>query len=158
MGRRDLIRLAVLAGALAAASVAAAAATGVRWSVLVTGTTTPGGNQVPVGYVAVTRAQERRWLPRLSADDQRAVRRLDLTGAAAVAVFLDGLPCASHVGVTKVTRDRETLTVRFAYTPPPIGVATCVRTSTPYVVLAVTRKTLGTPPPTHVEVVARARA
>jgi hypothetical protein len=154
--RRHLIRLLVLVGVLAAAT-AAAAATGVKWGVLFTGTTTPSGKQAPVGYVAVTRAQERPWRARLTPSDRAALARLNLVSTGAVAVFLDGLACASHVTTTSVTRSGSTLTARFAFTRPPIGVAMCVRTSTPYVVLSVSRKSLGRPAPTHVDVIARAR-
>jgi hypothetical protein len=44
------------------------------------------------------------------------------------------------------------------YTRPPIGVATCVRTSTSYLVLTVARTALAAPAPTRVTVEARARA
>jgi len=156
MERRHLIRLLAVAGMLAAVATAAAA-TGVRWGLLVSGTTTPSARQAPIGFVSVTRAQERVWLPRLTPDDRAAILRLNLVNTGAVAVFLDGLPCASRVTTTRVTRSGKTLTVRLVYTRPPIGVATCVRTSTYYIVLGVSRKTLGRPAPTHVDVIARAR-
>ena len=148
--------LAALAFVTVAAS--AAAATGVRWTPLAQGTTVPSGKQAPVGYLAVTRAQERPWSARLTGSDRATLQRLNLTTSAAVAAFLDGLPCASKVSVAGVTRASSTLTVHIAYTPPPIGVGMCVRTSTPYVVLAVARGSLGRPVPAHVAVVARARA
>jgi hypothetical protein len=84
---------------------------------------------------------------------------VNLTRNAVVAVFLDGLPCSSHLTTNAVTRtSSSTLQVRIAYTPAPIGVAMCVRTSTPYVVLTVTRQSLGRTAPTHVTVDAHARA
>jgi hypothetical protein len=137
----------------------AAAATGVRWSPLYSGTTEPRGSQAAVGYIAVTRAQERPWSGRLAADDRAALARVDLTRTAVVAVFLDGMPCASHLTTNAVTRTSSTtLRVRITFTRPPIGVAMCVRTSTPYIALAVTRQSLGRPAPTHVTVDAHARA
>jgi hypothetical protein len=159
VGRGNLIRLvAVLAGALAAAAPAVAA-TGVRWSPLFGGTTEPSGSQAPVGYIAVTRAQERTWSGRLAADDRAALSRTSLTQNAVVAVFLDGMPCGSHLTTNAVTRaSSTTLRIRIAYTRPPIGQAMCVRTSTPYIALTVSRQSLGRPAPTHVTVDARARA
>jgi hypothetical protein len=124
----------------------------------VAGTTEPTGSQAPVGYIAVTRAQERTWSSRLTADDRAALGRVNLTRTAVVAVFLDGMPCASHLTTNAVTRTSPTtLRVRIAYTRPPVGVAMCVRTSTPYVALAVSRQSLGRPAPTHVTVDAHAR-
>jgi len=143
---------------LLAVAAPAAAATGVRWTPLAQGTTEPSGKQQPVGYVAVSRAQERTWSARLTASDRAALQRLNLTQSGAIAVFLDGMPCASHVAVAGVTRSSSTLTVRIAFTRPPIGMATCVRASTAYVVLAAARSSLGRPVPTRVAIVARARA
>jgi hypothetical protein len=148
--------LAALAFVTVAAS--AAAATGVRWTPLAQGTTEPSGAQAPVGYLAVTRAQERLWSGRLTSSDRAALQRLNLTTSAAVAVFLDGMPCASKVAVSGVTRASSTLTVHIVYTPLPIGVGMCVRTSTAYFVLAAARGSLGRPVPARVAVVARARA
>ena len=152
-----MIRVAAVLAALAAAA-SAAAATGVRWSPLATGATEPNGSQLPEGYVAGTRAQERPWLARLQGDDRRALARVNLSTTDVIAVFLDGLPCASKVAVTGVTRSQRTLTVDVTYKRPPIGVATCVRTSTEYYLLAARRSSLGRPLPTRVDVVARARA
>ena len=140
-------------------AASAAAATGVRWSPLFSGTTEPSASRAPVGYIAVTRAQERSWSGRLGADDHAALGRVNLTRNAVVAVFLDGMPCGSHLTTEAVTRmSATTLRVRLAYTPPPPGVAMCVRTSTPYVGLTVTRQSLGRPAPTRVTVDAHARA
>jgi hypothetical protein len=161
MGRGNLSRALALGGAAAIAAVAVAAAVaapGLRWSPLVTGSTEPSGARTPVGYVAVTRAQERRFLPRLTADDRRAVQVVPLARTAVVALFLDGFPCASHLAVTGVTRARTVLTVRLAFTPPPPGVAMCIRTSTPYLAVGISRKSLGSSLPTHVSLVAHARA
>ena len=143
--------------AFLAVAATAAAATGVRWTTLAQGTTEPSGKQAAVGYLALTRAKEQVWAPRLDAAGRAALKRLDLSTSAAVAVFLDGLPCASRIAVGAVTRAGTTLTVRILYTRPPIGVAACVRTSTAYVVLAVKRSSLGRPVPNRVAIVARAR-
>ena len=137
----------------------AAAATGVRWSPLLSGTTEPSGSHSPAGYIATTRLQERTWSSRLAADDRATLARLNLTRSAVIAVFLDGMPCGSHLTTNAVTRTSPTtLRVQIAYTRPPIGQAMCVRTSTPYLAVTVSRQSLGRPAPTHVTVDARARA
>jgi hypothetical protein len=159
VGRGNLIRVVlVLAGGLAAVA-SAATATGVRWSPLLSGTTEPSGSQAPVGYIAVTRAQERTWSGRLAADDRIALGHVDLARRAVVVAFLDGMPCGSHLSTDAVVRTSPTtLRVRIAYTRPPIGMAMCVRTSTPYIATTVSRQALGRPAPTHVSVNAHARA
>jgi hypothetical protein len=157
--RGHLIR-AFICAAAAAAVVASAAAGGVtiRWSPVAAGSTLPNGKQAPTGYLALSRTQESAWIGRLTPADRTAVRRVGLATNGVVAAFLDGLPCASQVAVTRVARTTSTLTVGVAYTRPPIGVGTCVRTSTPYLVIRVRRTALGRPAPRHVDVVARARA
>ncbi len=140
-----------------AAVAGAAAATGLAWSAVAAGTTEPSGAQGPVGYVAVTKAQERRWAPRLEPADRRALAHVDLARRAVVAVFLDGMPCATNVAVTAVRRSGAALAVTVAYTRPPIGVATCIRTSTSYFVLSVPRRPLGGGSH-HVTVTAHARS
>jgi hypothetical protein len=130
----------------------------VSWSPLLSGTTEPSGTQAPVGYIALTRAQERTWSGRLSAADRATLGRVNLTHTVVIAAFLDGMPCGSHLTTNAVTRTSPTtLRVRIAYTRPPIGQAMCVRTSTPYTALTVQRQSLGLPAPTHVTVDAHAR-
>lgn len=98
------------------------------------------------------------WSGRLASDDRAALGRVTLTRNAVVAVFLDGMPCGSHLTTEAVTRMSPTiLRVRIAYTRPPLGIAMCVRTSTPYVALTVSKQVLGRPAPTHVTVDAHAR-
>ena len=161
MERGHLIR-ATLAGLATlvtlGAAATAAAATGVHWGVLETGATTPSGAQQPVGYVAVTKTQERRFLGRLHPSDGAALQRLNLQYTGVVAVFLDGMPCSSKLTVNNVVRAAGTVTVTLHYTRPPVGVATCVRTSTPYILIGVSRKTFGRPAPSRVRIVAVARA
>jgi hypothetical protein len=156
--RRDLTRATLAAVAVLAATATAAAATGVRWGVLETGATTPSGGQQPTGYVAVTKTQERRFLGRLEPADRAALQHLNLQFTGVVAVFLDGMPCSAKLAVNHVVRTATTVTVTLHYTRPPPGVAMCVRTSTPYVVIGVSRKTFGHPAPTNVRIVAVARA
>ena len=136
----------------------AAAGSVVRWSTVGSGATEPSGARAPVGYIAYTRVQERRWLGRLTAHDRGVVSALDLGRSAPIAVFLDGLPCGSDLRTTSVTRAGATVTVRLSYKRPPVGVATCVRISTPYVVLAAVRSSLGSLTPTNVSVLVSARA
>jgi hypothetical protein len=158
MGRGHLIRIVVITLAGLAAAATAAAATGVRWSVLDTGKTTPTGAYTATGYVAVTKAQEQRFAGRLSAKARGDLARVNLQNTGVVAVFLDGMPCSRNITVNSVTRAGTTATVSLHYARPPIGVAMCVRTNTPYVLIGVSRKTLGHPAPTHVRVAAVARA
>jgi hypothetical protein len=151
--RRFLFCAAVAAGA----GTTAAAATGVHWGVLQTGKTVQVSS-APSGFVAITRAQERRFTSRLSTESVAALHRLNLQRTGVVAVFLDGLPCSGNVTVQHVTRTATTVTVSLGFQRPPIGVATCVRISTPWAIIGVSRQTLGHPAPTHVRVVAVARA
>jgi hypothetical protein len=158
MGRGNLIRRVLIVAALAAvAASTAAAAVGVHWTSLARGVTESSASNQPTGYVAVTRTQEARFLRRLSSADQSKIAHVNLQRTGLVAVFLDGLPCGRDITVNHVTRNASTLTVGVQWTRPPIGMAMCVRTSTPYVVIGVTRATLGHPAPTHVKVVAVAR-
>ena len=158
MGRGDLSRKLLIVAVLAAAAVSsAAAAVGVHWTVLASGRTEPAGTQA-TGYVAVTRTQEARFLRRLASADQSKVAQVNLKRTGLVAVFLDGMPCGSDITVNRVTRSSTAATVTLHWTRPPIGMAMCVRTSTPYVVVGVARAALGKPAPTHVKVVAIARA
>jgi hypothetical protein len=48
--------------------------------------------------------QERTWSGRLTADDRVALGRVNLTRTAVVAVFLDGIPCGSHLTTNTITR------------------------------------------------------
>ena len=159
MGRGDLSRTLLIVAVLAAAAASsAAAAVGVHWTPLASGRTEPSGAQSPIGYVAVTRTQEARFIKRLASADQSKVAHVNLKRTGVVAVFLDGMPCGRDITVNRVTRSSTTVTVTLHWTRPPIGMGMCVRTSTPYVVVGVARTALGKPAPTHVKVVAIARA
>ena len=159
MGRGDLSRAILIALAVAAvAATTAAAAASLHWKTLAAGNTRPAGTRVPTGYVAVTRPQEARFLNRLGHADQSKVAHVDLLRQGLVAVFLDGLPCGHDITVNRVTRAASTVTVTLHWTRPPIGVATCIALSTPYVVVGIPRASLGHPAPTHVKVVAIARS
>ncbi len=150
---------AALAAVVALVTAAAAAAvSGYPWTLVASGTTTPSGGQQPSAFLVTTKAQEARWLPRLTPTDRRAVSRVPLARYVVVAAFLDGAPCAQKVDVTTVFRSGASLVVRIKYTPPPVGVATCVRTSTAYDVIEVARKALGSRLPSRVSLDLRARA
>ena len=158
MGRGDLIRALLLAAAVAAAAASAAgAAVGVHWKTLADGRAEPVGSRA-TGYVAVTRPQEARFLRRLDHADQSKVAQVNLLRTGLVAVFLDGMPCGRDLTVDRVTRTAATVDVTLHWTRPPIGMAMCIRTSTPYVVVGVPRAMLGRPAPTHVDIQAFARA
>ena len=159
MGRGDLIRRVLTVAALAAAAAStAAAAVGVHWNVLAQGATMESSAQHPNGYIAVTKAQEARFAPRLSDSDRAAIAKVDLQKTGLVAVFLDGIACARDVKVTSVTRSAATLTVTLHWTRPPVGMGMCVNLGAPYAVIGVTRATLGHPAPQHVRIVAFARS
>jgi hypothetical protein len=72
-------------------------------------------------------------------------------------VFLDGLPCGHDLTVNSVVRTATTVKVTLHWTRPPIGMGMCIRMSTPYVVIGVSRASLGHPAPKHVKVEAIAR-
>jgi hypothetical protein len=147
--------LVVLAGAVA---VFAAASAGLRWAPLAQGGAEPSGAQAPLGYFARSRREESAWIARVQAAQRARVAGADFSRRVVVSAFLDGRPCARDVAVTAVRRTAGTLTVDVAYTRPPIGVATCVRTSTAYVVLTIARSSFGGSLPARVQVAARARA
>lgn len=148
----------LLAAAVAAAAASvAAAAVGVHWKVLATGGAVPAGSRA-TGYVAVTRVQEARFLERLDHADQSKVAQVNLKRTGLIAVFLDGMPCGRDLTVDRITRTATAVSVTLHWTRPPIGMAMCIRTSTPYVVVGVARAALGRPAPTHVTIHALARA
>jgi hypothetical protein len=144
-----------LAGAVAAS---AAAAAGLRWAPLAQGGAEPSGAQAPLGYLARSRREETSWIARVQAPQRARVAGVDFSRRVVISAFLDGRPCARDVAVTAVMRNAGTLTVDMAYTRPPIGVATCVRTDTAYVVLTIARSSFGGSLPARVHVAARARA
>jgi hypothetical protein len=150
--------LAFLVVTLAVAAAGVSSAATLRFVPVTSGTTTPNGKQVPSGFLALTRAGEARFSARLGAASRAAVGRVDLHRRAVVAVFLDGAPCSSKLTVTRVARSGRVLSVHLAFTRPPAGVAMCVRTSTPYLAIALPRTSLGATPPTRVEVDAAPRA
>jgi hypothetical protein len=160
VGRGDLIRAALAALAVAGVAVLAApvAQAGPQWRLVTTGKTVPVGARAPEAFLTTVRSEEARWFPRLTPQDRVLAGKVDVLKTVPVAVFLDGLPCASGVEVAGVTRLGDTLTVWVAYSRPRVGVAACIRTSVSYAVVAITRRSLGAPPPTRVKVAAHARA
>jgi hypothetical protein len=125
----------------------------VAFSTVARGTTTPDDSSLHA-YVARSRAGEGTWLDRLGPRDRHAATAVPFASHVVLAVFLDDAPCASRV-TPSVTRAQSRVTVRVTYTRPPIGVATCVRTSTAYVVLSVSRAAVAG---AHVYFVSVARA
>ena len=158
MGRGDLSRLAaLLVLALACVPAALAAGTPHLTSFTLMGATVPTGAQSPQAYLAVRRSDTTRWAGRLEPAHRARVAGVDFTRSVVVAGFLDGYPCASDVKLNGVVRTGRRLIVTVTYTRPPIGVATCVRTSIRYVVLALDRAAVGRLP-TEIELRASARA
>ena len=157
-----------LAGALVAAVVGAfalgapapalartASSAVLRWSVVAQGKTEPRG-QEPVGYVARSRAGAQAWLGRLTSADRTVLARLDYRRNAAVAVILDGFPCASALRVTGFSADRRRVFVSLKR--PRIGIATCVRRSISYVVVELPKAALQHAPGSRIRVVVHARS
>ncbi|MDX6488394.1 MAG: hypothetical protein QOK13_1009 [Gaiellaceae bacterium] len=158
MGRGNLSRILAAAAVAGVLATSATAAAGIPFAVVAAGGAEPTGAQHAGGYVAMSLAGTQPWAKRLTAADRKAVSAIPFGRAYAVAVFLDGLPCAQKVAVTRVTRNGRELDVDVAYTRPPIGMATCIRTSTAYRVLRLRKAPVATPAPTRVRVVAHARA
>lgn len=157
MGRGHLIR-ACVAAAVVAAALAAGAAAGLRWHEVAGGNTQQSSSRTAKAYLAVTKTQERVWSHRLSAHDRTTVAHISVAKTVLVAAFLDGAPCSTNVAATGVTRKGRTLTVTITYKLPPPGVALCIRSSTPYVIVGLTRASLGRILPNKVSLVLHARS
>lgn len=158
MGRGDLSRLAALLVALLACAPAAVAAGAPHLTAFTLfGATVPTGAQSPQAYIALRRSDTARWAARLAPAQQARVAAVDFRSTVVVAGFLDGLPCVSDVRLAGLVHEGRRLIVSVTYKRPPIGVATCIRTSIRYVVLAMNRSGLGQLP-ARVELRASARA
>jgi hypothetical protein len=157
VGRGNLTRVLAAVAAAGVLTTSAAASAGIQFTVVAAGGAEPTGSQRATGFVAPSLAATRQWSKRLTPADRTRVRAIPFRTAAAVAVFLDGMPCAQKVAVTRLMRSDSELRVDVAFTRLPIGMPTCVRTSTAYRVLQVRKAALGTPAPTRVRVVAHAR-
>jgi hypothetical protein len=156
MGRGHVGLLGATALAALTLAFAASAAGCLRFGLVATGKTEPVGRQQPIGYVARSLAAARPWLPRLAASHRKLVGRLDFGRHTAVAVFLDGFPCASGLRVAGFSTDRRKVVVSFE--KAPVGVATCIRESISYVVVEVAKAKLPSAVRTRIAVVAHARA
>jgi len=122
----------VLAGV---AAVFAAAATGLRWSPLVQAGTEPTGAQAPLGYLALSKRQELRWLTRIAAAQRPRVRWRRLSRAAPLSqCFSTVSHGVSDTKVAAVTRMVDTLTVHVANYPASDRRRDVRQTSTTYVV------------------------
>jgi hypothetical protein len=153
VGRRHLIPLAALVAALLCVPAAAA---GTRVSWMLQGKTEPSGAQKPRVYFAAQPSDLGTWVRRLTTTHQARVKQVDFDNTVLVTGFLDGNACIFDLRLKGVTFTRGRLTIEVTFREPPIGVATCVRTSTSYVVLAFSRAELGRLP-TLVELRAVAR-
>jgi len=150
MGRRHLSRL--LLAPAAAALFAQAAAGALPYHVLATGRTEGRGGSLHA-YVSLSRSPA--WASRVSPQDRAAVAAVDVRRREVAAVFLDGRICGSDPEIAAFTRARGTVRVKVAYTKPPIGVATCIRQDTPYIVFTFARTGV---PASHISAAAVARA
>jgi hypothetical protein len=121
------------------------------------GRTEPTSAQAPQAYFASQRADTARWLRRLTPAHQTRVRDIDFRRTVLFAGFLDGRNCAFDMRLQSWVHTGNRLIVTVTYRKPPIGVATCVRTSVSYIVLGFRRATFGRLP-TVVELQAHARA
>jgi hypothetical protein len=150
VGRRNLSRLAL---ALAAAALLAQSAAGASsFRVIATGRTEGSGDSLHA-YVATSAS--RAWVSRLSARDRARMAGVDFAHSEVGAVFLDGRICAYDTAITAFMRVRGTVRVNVAFTRPRVGVATCVRQDTPYIVFTFSRTST---PATSIEAAAVARA
>jgi hypothetical protein len=154
VGRRHLIRLAALVVALLCVPAAAA---GTRVSWLLQGATEPNGTQKPHVYFASQRSDLGPWVRRLTPAHQARLRRVDFTKSVVLGGFLDGNACVFDVRLKDWTFSRGRLIVDVTFRKPPVGVATCVRTSTSYIVIGFSRAELGGDP-TFVELRTLARS
>jgi hypothetical protein len=158
LGRGDLSRLAaLLVVVLACASAALAAGASHLITFTLVGATEPTGTQAPQAYFALRKSDTAHWVGRLTAGQRARFAAVDYTRSVVFAGFLDGHACASDVRLNGLVHEGRRLIVTVTYKRPPIGVATCVRKSIRYVVLALDRSGLGHVP-TQVELRANARA
>ena len=154
MGRRHLIRLAALVAALLCVPAAVA---GTRVSWVIQGRTEPDGSQRAHAYFALQASDLGPWVRRMTRTHQARVRHVDFGKTVLVAGFLDGNACVFDLKLKGYTFNRSRLVVDVTFRQPPVGVATCVKTSTSYVVVAFSRAQLGRTP-TFVELRAFARS
>ena len=143
MGRRHLIRLAALVAALLCVPAALA---GTRVSWVIQGKTEPDGSQRAHAYFALQASDLGAWVRRMTPTHQARVRHVDFSKTVLVAGFLDGNSCAVDLKLKGYTFERGRLVVDVTFRQPPVGVATCVKTSTSYVVVAFSRAQLGRTP------------
>jgi hypothetical protein len=141
VGRRHLILLAALAAVLCVCVPVAAAGTRVSW--LIQGRTEPDGSQKAHAYFAAQPSDLGVWARRMTPTHQARVKHVDFAKTVLVAGFLDGSACIFDLKLKGYTFSRGRLIVDFTFRQSPIGVATCVKTSTSYVVVAFSRAQLG---------------
>ncbi len=108
-------------------------------TLILKGATVPTGAQAAQAYLATRRSQASRWLGRLTAAHQTRVRAVDFQTTILVAGFLDGSNCAFDLRLQSWARVGNRLVIDVTYRKPPLGVATCVRTSVGYLVLGFKR-------------------
>jgi hypothetical protein len=154
VGRRHLIRLAALVAALLCVPVAVA---GTRVSWVIQGKTEPDGSQRAHAYFALQASDLGAWVRRMTPTHQARVRHVDFGKTVLVAGFLDGNACVFDLKLKGYTFNRGRLIVDVTFRQPRVGVATCVKTSTSYLVVAFSRAQLGRTP-TFVELRAFARS
>ena len=143
MGRRHLIRLAALVAALLCVPAALA---GTRVSWIIQGKTEPDGSQRAHAYFALQASDLGAWVRRMTPTHQTRVRRVDFGKTVLVAGFLDGNACAFDLKLKGYTFNRGRLIVDVTFRQPRVGVASCVKTGTSYLVVAFSRAQLGRTP------------
>ena len=122
------------------------------------GNTQQSSSRTAKAYLTLTKTQERVWIRRLTARDRTTVAHISLAKTVLVAAFLDGAPCSTNVAASGVARSGRTLDVTITYKLPPPGVALCIRSSTPYAIIGVSRASLGRALPNKVSLVLHARS
>ena len=124
---------------------------------VIQGRTEPDGSQQAHAYFASQSSDLGAWVRRMTPTHQAQVRHVDFGKTLLVAGFLDGNSCIFDLRLKGYTFARGRLIVDLTFRQPPVGVATCVKTSTSYVVVAFSRAQLGRLP-TFVELRAFARS
>jgi hypothetical protein len=141
VGRRHLIRLVALVAALCVCVPVAAAGTRVSW--IIQGRTEPDGSQRAHAYFALQASDLGAWVRRMTPTHEARVRHVDFSKTVLVAGFLDGNACVFDLKLKGYSFNSGRLIVDVTFRQPPVGGATCAKTSTSYVVVAFSRAQLG---------------
>ena len=149
MGRRHLSRAAFVAFVLLLSAAPASASP--AWQLIARGN---GGGLTdrPQGYVALDRASAAAFAARTGASGAAAIRRVDFSHNAVVAVFGPFGCKDGRVDVTSLAQRGMTLAVGLRERAPASGTVECMAIFETFRVLAVPKDALHTPYPTRATV------